>query len=152
MQTCAEALNWGSDHSLWSPEDPTRMGTTWQFPVWIIMFCFLSVSQALSISMIIIFTLRPALKYKWWYLLLNSCHVPPQNQLLFSSDAGAENMSWWDQEGEGVLDHGGVRAAPSLWSDLETLLDEKPKPRGKAHFKQKRDKYTSRMERSGESL
>lgn len=69
-----------------------------------------------------------------------------------SSDSGAENISWWDQEGEGFLDHGGISAAPSLWSDLETLLDEKPKTCGKTHFKKKREKYMSRMERSGESL
>lgn len=87
MQTCAETVNWGPDHSLWSLEDPSRMGTAWQFPVWIIMFCFLNVSHALSISMVIISTLRPTLKCKWWYMLLNSCYAPPWNPLFSRSDA-----------------------------------------------------------------
>lgn len=95
MQTCAETLNWGPDRSLWSLEDPTRMVRTWQFPVWIIMFCLLNVSHALSISMIIIFTLQPTLRYKWGYLLLNSCHAAPQNQQLVSGDAGAESFVIW---------------------------------------------------------
>lgn len=78
-------LCWGFKLRFWPfsvvIEDLTRMGTTWQFPVWIIMLCFLSVSHALSISMIIIFTLQPTVKYKWWYLLLNSCNIPPQQWL-----------------------------------------------------------------------
>lgn len=102
MQTCAETLNWGPDHSLWSLEDPTRMGTTWQFPVWIIMFFLLNVSHALSISMIIIFTLQPTLKYKWRYMLLNSCHAPPQNQPFFTGDAGTERFVIWHASAGGT--------------------------------------------------
>lgn len=143
MQTCAETLNWGPDHPLWSLEDPSRMGTTWQFPVWIIMFCFLNVSHALSISMVIISTLRPTLKCKRRYTLLNSCCAPPQEPLFARSDARVGTRKVKDSSG-------GVRAAPSLQAISEILWDEKSKT-CRSHFKEKRNKYTS-VERRRESL
>lgn len=148
MQTCAETLNWGPDHSLWSLEDPSRMGTTWQFPVWIIMFCFLNVSHALSISMVIISSLRPTLKCKRWYMMLNSCCAPPQEPLL--SRSGMSFVIWWNQ---------GKWGTPVVEPELPHLCKlfqkfscmKSLKCAGDLTLRKKRDKYAG-VERRRESL